>query len=131
MDVSSTDQQVAAFLRSRGIGMDCDNIEACHPLPRRNLSDQPAVIIIFANRKHKRELLKQGRKLKGTNNEHLTSHNAAKARAVRHLKKTKEDSTHLDIQLQDIHETQRYTRGSQSVDGPKHGGAGQIPVNKR
>lgn len=91
LDVSSTEQQVATFLRSRGIEMDCDNIEACHPLPRRNLSDQPAVIR-FANRKHKREIQKQGRKLKGTNvyiNEHLTSHNAAIARAARHLKKQK------------------------------------------
>lgn len=29
LDVSSTEQQVAAFLQSRGIELDCDNIEAC------------------------------------------------------------------------------------------------------
>ena len=44
----------------------------------------------FVNRKHKTALLKQGRKLKGTNvfiNEHLTKRNADIARKARFMKK--------------------------------------------
>ena len=90
LDVSSTEQQVAAFLQSKGIHLDFDNIEACHPLPRRNASDKQTIIMRFANRKHKTALLKQGRKLKGSNvyvNEHLTKQNADIARRTRFLKK--------------------------------------------
>lgn len=89
-DVSSAEQQVAAFLQSKGIEVDCDNIEACHPLPRRNDSDNPAIIMRFINRKHKTALIKQGRKLKGTNvfiNEHLTKRNGDIARKARYLRK--------------------------------------------
>ncbi|KAF3842497.1 hypothetical protein F7725_024448 [Dissostichus mawsoni] len=73
-DATSVELQVTAFLNSKGIEIDSDNIEACHPLPRRNKTDKPAIIIRFANRKHKIELLKQGRRLKGSDvyrNEHL------------------------------------------------------------
>ena len=90
MDVSSTEQQVAAFLQSKGIDLDCNAIEACHPLPRRKTSDNPVVIIRFVNRKHKTALLRQGRKLKGSNvflNDHLTKNNADIARMARNLKK--------------------------------------------
>lgn len=89
-EVSSVEQQVAAFLQSKGIEMDWDNIEACHPLPRRDDSDKRAVIMRFVNRKHKIALLKQGRKLKGSNvfmNEHLTKRNADIARKARLMKK--------------------------------------------
>lgn len=89
LDISSTEQQVAAFLRSKGIALDCNSVEACHPLPRRN-GNIPAIILRFVNRKHKITLLKQGRKLKGSNvfiNEHLTKHNAEIAKKARHLKK--------------------------------------------
>ncbi|KAI9525056.1 hypothetical protein NQZ68_012568 [Dissostichus eleginoides] len=65
-DATSVELQVTAFLNSKGIEIDSDNIEACHPLPRRNKTDKPAIIIRFANRKHKIELLKQGRRLKGS-----------------------------------------------------------------
>ncbi|KAF3841552.1 hypothetical protein F7725_007414 [Dissostichus mawsoni] len=44
LDDSSTEQQVAAFLQSKGIQLDCNNIEACHPLPRRKDSDNPAIM---------------------------------------------------------------------------------------
>ena len=91
LDENSTEQQVATFLQSKGIILDCDNIEACHTLPRRNNdNDKPAVILRFVNRKHKTALLKQGRKLKGSNvflNEHLTKHNADIAKKARLLKK--------------------------------------------
>lgn len=59
-------------------------------MSRRNDNNTPAVIIRFANRKHKTALLKQGRKLKGTNvyiNEHLTKWNSDIARTARSLKK--------------------------------------------
>lgn len=47
----------------------------CHIVPWKNIKAKPAIIIWFVNRKHKIELLKQARKLKGTEvhlNEHLT-----------------------------------------------------------
>ncbi|KAL4001585.1 KRAB domain-containing zinc finger protein [Sarotherodon galilaeus] len=88
-ETRSVEQQVASFLQSKGIEMDLEHVEACHPLPRR--SDRPpAVIMRFVNRKNKVALLKQGRKLKGTDvfiNEHLTRKNADIARKARQLKK--------------------------------------------
>ncbi|KAI9516434.1 hypothetical protein NQZ68_015935 [Dissostichus eleginoides] len=101
LDDSSTEQQVAAFLKSKGIQLDCNNIEACHPLPRRKDSDNLAIILRFVNRKHKTSLLKQGRKLKGSDvymNDNLTKRNADIARKARHLKKQK-NSKHLDFKL--------------------------------
>ena len=92
LDVGSTEQQVAAFLQSKGIHLNCNNIEVCHPLPRRNSSDKPAIIIRFVNRKHKIALLREGRRLKGTDvylNEHLTKRNAEIAKNARYLKKQK------------------------------------------
>lgn len=94
-DATTMEQQVAVFLRSKGIEMDCNKIEACHPLPRRrNVGNtavkHPAIIIRFVNRKDKAALLKQGRKLRGTNvfiNEHLTKQNADLARKARNLRK--------------------------------------------
>lgn len=34
LDVSSMEQQMAAYLQTRDIELDRGNIEACHPLPR-------------------------------------------------------------------------------------------------
>ncbi|KAL3988971.1 hypothetical protein ACER0C_013289 [Sarotherodon galilaeus] len=89
LDACSAEQQVAGFLQSKGIDLDSNNIKACHLLPRKNVSDKPAVIR-FVNRKHWNALLKQGRKLKGLNvylNDHLTKYNADIAKKTRHLKK--------------------------------------------
>lgn len=89
-EADSMEHQVADFLQSKGIKLDRNNIEACHPLPRRNTSDRPAVTLRFVNRKHKIALLKKGRKIKGTDvfmNEHLAKHNADIARKARQLKK--------------------------------------------
>ncbi|MEQ2268361.1 hypothetical protein XENORESO_022226, partial [Xenotaenia resolanae] len=36
----STEEQVASFLLSKGIKLDCDSVEACHPLPRRSNDDR-------------------------------------------------------------------------------------------
>ena len=58
-DATSVELQVTAFLNSKGIEIDSDNIDACHQLPRGNKTDKPAIIIRFANRKQKTELLKQ------------------------------------------------------------------------
>ncbi|KAI3370900.1 hypothetical protein L3Q82_007410 [Scortum barcoo] len=88
----SMGQQVVAFLQSKGIELDGNNIESCHPLPRRKASDRPSIIMRFVNRKHKITLLKEGRKLKGTDvyiNEHLTKYNADIAKKARYLKKQK------------------------------------------
>ncbi|XP_068174441.1 centrosomal protein of 89 kDa isoform X2 [Antennarius striatus] len=88
-ETPSVEQQVASYLQSRGIELDREHIEACHPLPVRN--ERPSALIIrFTNREKKMALLKQGRKLKGTNvfiNEHLTKKNADIARIARQLKK--------------------------------------------
>lgn len=83
------EQQVESFLQSKGVELNLDHIEACHPLPRKS-SSKPVVIVRFINRKNKIALLKQGRKLKGTNvylNEHLTKKNAEIAWKARDLKK--------------------------------------------
>lgn len=88
-EIQSVEQQVASYLQSRGIETDLEYIEACHPLPTKN-GRPPAVIMRFTNRKKKIALLKQGRKLKGTNvfiNEHLTKKNADIARIARQLRK--------------------------------------------
>lgn len=87
---ASAEQQVATFLGSKGIVLDPEDLEACHPLPRRRDNDTPAVIMRFISRKKKIALLKQGRKLKGSNvflNEHLTKKNADIARKARYLRK--------------------------------------------
>ncbi|XP_061824509.1 uncharacterized protein [Nerophis lumbriciformis] len=62
-EIQSVEQQVASYLQSRGIEMDLEHIEDCHPLPMRN-QRPPAVIMRFTNRKKKIALIKQGRKLK-------------------------------------------------------------------
>lgn len=89
-DDRSAEQQVAAVFHSKGIEVDLNNIEACHPLPRKSDGKTSTIIMRFVNRKHKSALLKQGRKLKGTNvfiNEHLTKRNSDIARKARILKK--------------------------------------------
>lgn len=65
-EVRSVEQQATSYLQSKGIEMDLEHIEECHPLPMKN-SERPIVIMRFVNRKNKMALLKQGRKLKGTN----------------------------------------------------------------
>ena len=100
----STEEQVTSFLRKCDIEIDPETIEACHILPVKKQTDDrpsttstipttppiPAIIMRFANRKYKSDLLRQGRKLKGSNvyiNEHLTKSNAAIAKKARFLKK--------------------------------------------
>lgn len=88
-DVQSLERQVVTFLMGKDIHLDANNIAVCHTLPRKD-TKQPAIILSFANRKYKIDLLRQGRKLKGTNvylNEHLTKRNAEIAREARMLRR--------------------------------------------
>lgn len=88
-EARSVEQQVASYLQSKGIEMAREHIEACHPLPMKN-SERPVIIMRFNNRKSKIALLKQGRKLKGSNvfiNDHLTKKNADIAKKARYLRK--------------------------------------------
>ncbi|XP_054645488.1 uncharacterized protein LOC129188661 [Dunckerocampus dactyliophorus] len=78
MDVASTEQQVVDFLQSKEVDVDIQSIDTCIPLYGRNRTT-PVVIVKFTKRKFKVALLKQGKKLKGTNfymNDHLTKRNA-------------------------------------------------------
>lgn len=89
-DQQSVEMQVVTFFHNKNINLDPNKISACHTIPRKDQRNKPAIIIRFANRKHKNELLMQGRKLKGSNvymNEHLTPKNAEIAREARILKK--------------------------------------------
>lgn len=98
-ETNSTEQQVVAVLQSKAIEMNSNDVEACHLLPRKNKNETPAIIIRSVNRKHKIAILKEGKKLKGTNvyiNEHLTKHNADIAKKARYLRKIKKNSTHLE-----------------------------------
>uniref|UniRef100_A0A1A8F5H3 Uncharacterized protein n=1 Tax=Nothobranchius korthausae TaxID=1143690 RepID=A0A1A8F5H3_9TELE len=91
-ELNSLEKQVIDFLGSKGINIDSKDIEGCHPLPSKNKNQKPAIIIRLVNRKQKKELLKQGRKLKGTNvyiNEQLIKKNADIARQARLLRKQK------------------------------------------
>jgi hypothetical protein len=89
-ETESLEQQVVGFLGSKGISVDRSDIEACHTLPTRTKGANPVIIIRFTNRKNKISILKQGRKLKGTEvyiNEHLTRRNGEIARRARILRK--------------------------------------------
>ena len=89
LEVSSVEQQVVAFLATRDIHLNVDSIEACHPLPTKK-GNSPAVILRFVNRKTKNAVMKQGKKLKGTNvylNDHLIKRNAEIAKKARLLRK--------------------------------------------
>lgn len=88
----STERQVASFLGANGIFLEVNDLEACHPLPRRGNEAKPAVILRFANRKKKIALMKLRSKLKGTDvylNDHLTRRNAEIAKRARHLRRLK------------------------------------------
>ncbi|KAL7371013.1 hypothetical protein ABVT39_016413 [Epinephelus coioides] len=86
----SAEAQVTSFLHENDISVNRDGTEACHTIPTKNQKVKHVVIVRFANRKNKIDLLKQGSKLKGTNvyiNEHLTKANADIAKQARFLRK--------------------------------------------
>ncbi|KAL7401915.1 hypothetical protein ABVT39_006536 [Epinephelus coioides] len=110
-DMGSVEQQVTAFFHSKGISIDSTDIEACHPLPRKNKSDKPAIIIRFTNRKHKNTLLIQGRKLRGTDvfvNEHLTKKSGDITRKARFLRKQKTTNYKVFIKLNESPEDAKF-----------------------
>ncbi len=89
-ELQTLEKQVIKFFESQNMIIQSDNIVACHTLPRRNSGAKPAIVVRFVNRKHKAELLRQAKKLKGTGvylNEHLTKKNADIARCARILRK--------------------------------------------
>lgn len=91
-DTHSAEQQVVSFLQGRGVHLDPEDLEACHALPSRHREAKPTIILRFANRKRKNELMKQGRNLRGTDvylNDHLTKKNSEIAGKARHLKRNK------------------------------------------
>ena len=86
----SLENQVIKFLAGRDMILDPNMISTCHTLPRKEGNTKPLIIMRFANRKAKMELLSQTSKLKRTSvylNDHLTKRNAEIARAARILKK--------------------------------------------
>lgn len=88
-DLISLEKQVLHFFSEKDIHLDAENIAACHTLPRKDRTN-PAIILRFVNRKFKTELLRQGKKLKGSTvyiNEHLTKKTAEIAREARILRK--------------------------------------------
>lgn len=88
----SLEGEVAHFLESKGIKINLNDIESCHTLPSKNKNTAPVVIIRLLSRKIKQVILKQGKKLKGTDvyiHEHLTKKNSDIARRARMLKKHK------------------------------------------
>ena len=91
-DLQTLERQVISFLESKEIQLDANDISACHTLPQKEKSNKPPIIIRFVNRKSKTELLKQGKKLRGTDvymNEHLTKKNGGIAKEARNLKREK------------------------------------------
>ncbi len=85
------EQQVINFFHSKDIPLDNRNISACHTIPQKQ-RNIPKILLRFVNRKHKVELLKLTKKLKGTGvyvNEHLTRKNVENAHEARLLRKRK------------------------------------------
>ena len=66
-DIENVEDQVVGFFGSRGITVDKREISACHLLKAKNPTDKPPIIVRFVNRKSKVNILRNGRKLKGTN----------------------------------------------------------------
>uniref|UniRef100_A0A1A8EKW8 FP protein C-terminal domain-containing protein n=1 Tax=Nothobranchius korthausae TaxID=1143690 RepID=A0A1A8EKW8_9TELE len=88
-ELLSLEKQVIQFFGSKGISIDSTTIAACYTIPKKQAKKQKT-IIQFVSRKHKVDLLKVAKKLKGTGvyvNEHLTKKNAEIAWQARVLKK--------------------------------------------
>lgn len=86
----SLEREVVQFFQSKNMDIQTKAISSCHKLPTKDRKTKPGIVIRFTNRKAKTELLRQGRKLRGSDvylNEHLTKKNANIARQARILKK--------------------------------------------
>ena len=51
--VSMEQQVIATFLQSKGIEVDNNSIEACHPLSRKNTTDKLAIILLHEQKAQK------------------------------------------------------------------------------
>ena len=88
--IDSVEDQLLGFLGSQGIAIDKTEISACHVLKTKDPTNKPPIIIRLISRKSKINILKNGRKLKGTNvyvNEHLSRKNANISALARQLKR--------------------------------------------
>lgn len=91
-ELQTLERQVVEFFASKKLPLHSNNIAACYTLPRKNAKAPPAIVVRFVNRKHKSDLLRQSRQLRGSGvylNEHLTKKNADIARQARILRKEK------------------------------------------
>lgn len=89
-ELQTLEEQVVKFFESKNMRIQGSFIEACHTLPKKDVTAKQSIIVRFWNRKQKIELLRQAKKLKGTGvflNEHLTQKNGEIARQARILKK--------------------------------------------
>lgn len=89
-ELHTLEQQVVCFMWSKDLHLDSQQISACHILPSKDQKNKPKIIVKLASRKHKVEILKEAKKLKGTGvyrNEHLTKKNSEIAWTSRILKK--------------------------------------------
>nr|XP_054587791.1 uncharacterized protein LOC129153061 [Nothobranchius furzeri] len=98
-ELNNLERQGMDFLGSKGIHLEAKDIEGCHPLPRKNKNQKPAILIRFMNRKHKKELLKQGRKLKGTNELTPNQEKCRHCKASKTSEKAKENTVNMDFKL--------------------------------
>ena len=94
VEKKTLENQVINFLNDNGLDMNENEISACHNLNKKKKI--PDIILRFVSRKTKVILLKNGKKLKGTNvymNDHLTSRNAETASLARQMKREKKIET--------------------------------------
>lgn len=92
-ELNTLEDKVVEFLESKKITVNKQTISGCHVIGKGHNTQPPKIIVRFVNRKEKTNLLKQGKKLKGTNvyiNEHLTKKNAQIAKHARELRKIKD-----------------------------------------
>lgn len=131
-NLDSLEQQVIAFFHNKGISLDTNNTEACHPLPRKNKSEseKPAIIICFVDKKHKQSLLKREKTERNQSVHQLTTvkEKGSHRQTGSHPKEAEQTTISLDIQLQSIHKAERLTRSSKSICHNGHSRPGQISV---
>ena len=89
-ETESVEEQLLGFLGRQAIAINKSDISACHVLKTKDQTKKPPIIIRLVNRKSKINILKNGRRLKGTNvyiNEHLSRKNANISALARQLKR--------------------------------------------
>ena len=90
--VGSMESQIKDFLNERDIVFDTEDIETCYFLSKKGPKGPRTILMRFANRKKKIELMRQRKKLIETKvflNEHLTQQNAEIAMQARKARREK------------------------------------------